>query len=471
MRSTSSPPSCPPRWATARTDRRTYGAQVGVIAAKLGLPLLPWQQQVVDVALEVDPATGRLAYREVVVTVPRQAGKTTLLLAVMTWRAVTWPNQRITYTAQSGKDARLKWEDDHVPLLERSPFAEMFTVRKTNGSEAIRWRNGSLHTVISPTDTAGHGTQCDLGVVDEAFHLADHRLEQGLKPAMVTRDQPQLWVISTAGTSSSYYLKAKVERGRDAVRDKATCGMAYFEWSAEPEDDPTDPATWRRCIPSLGHMPNVTEDVIAAEQRSMEPAEFERAYLNRWTLQAFASKIPGRSWDAALSDTSPEPIDATFAVDIAPDRSAGSIVVCDGSTFELADRRQGTDWIIPRCIELWDRYQPVAFVADAVGPAAAIVPELEAAGVRVHVTNSTDMATACGRFYDAIVNRSVHHTGQPDLTTAVAGAATRKLGDRWAWSRSSSSVDISPLVAATLALWGAQTLERETAEAAPVFAY
>ncbi|NBW21065.1 MAG: terminase, partial [Caulobacteraceae bacterium] len=430
MRSTSSPPSCPPRWATPRTDRQTYGPQVAIISERLGLPLMPWQQQVVDVALEIDPDTGRLAYRDVVVTVPRQAGKTTLLLAVMTWRALAWPGQRITYTAQSGKDARLKWEDDQVPVLERSPFGEMFSVRKTNGSEAIRWRNGSLHTVISPTDTAGHGTQCDLGVVDEAFHLPDHRLEQGLKPAMITRDQPQLWVISTAGTPSSYYLKAKVERGRDAVRDGATSGLAYFEWCAEPEDDPADPRTWWRCIPSLGH--TVTEDAIAAEQRSMEPAEFERAFLNRWTLQAFASKIPGRSWDACAGDTSPEPDDACFAVDIAPDRSAGSIVVCDGTTFELADRRQGTEWIIPRCIELWDRYHPVAFVMDGVGPAAAIVHELEAAGIRVEVTGAQDMASACGRFYDAVVNRKVRHTDQADLTTAVAGAATRKLGDRWA---------------------------------------
>ncbi|NBW09898.1 MAG: hypothetical protein EBR82_17920 [Caulobacteraceae bacterium] len=87
------------------------------------------------------------------------------------------------------------------------------------------------------------------------------------------------------------------------------------------------------------------------------------------------------------------------------------------------------------------------------------------------MTGAQDMASACGRFYDAVVNRKVRHTDQADMTTAVAGAATRKLGDRWAWSRSTSAVDISPLVAATLALWGAQTLEREVAAVAPVFAY
>jgi hypothetical protein len=36
---------------------------------------------------------------------------------------------------------------------------------------------------------------------------------------------------------------------------------------------------------------------------------------------------------------------------------------------------------------------------------------------------------------------------------APKGASTRPLGDAWAWSRRSSLVDVSPLVASTLALW------------------
>ena len=49
---------------------------------------MPWQQHVADVALEVDPATGLLAYREVVVTIPRQSGKSSLALAIMVHRAI-----------------------------------------------------------------------------------------------------------------------------------------------------------------------------------------------------------------------------------------------------------------------------------------------------------------------------------------------------------------------------------------------
>ncbi len=93
---------CPPRYATLRDPGRpTLGGQVADVAEALGTPLMAWQRQVADTALEVDPATGRLAYREVGLTVPRQQGKTTLELAVMVHRCRTWARSRVLYAAQT----------------------------------------------------------------------------------------------------------------------------------------------------------------------------------------------------------------------------------------------------------------------------------------------------------------------------------------------------------------------------------
>jgi hypothetical protein len=41
------------------------------------------------------------------------------------------------------------------------------------------------------------------------------------------------------------------------------------------------------------------------------------------------------------------------------------------------------------------------------------------------------------------------------------------LADAWAWSRKNSATDISPLVASTLALWGAVNAKDD----APMFAF
>src|SRR5262245_7346570 len=108
--------SCEPRWATPRSpQRRTLGPQVAAVAARLGTPLMPWQRLVADVGLEL-LEDGRPAYREVIVPVPRQSGKTSLILAVEVQRAVGWAPafgpQRLVYSAQTGADARKKLLED-----------------------------------------------------------------------------------------------------------------------------------------------------------------------------------------------------------------------------------------------------------------------------------------------------------------------------------------------------------------------
>jgi hypothetical protein len=70
----------------------------------------------------------------------------------------------------------------------------------------------------------------------------------------------------------------------------------------------------------------------------------------------------------------------------------------------------------------------------------------------VEVRTSREHADACGQFYDLVDHEKLRHLGTKDLTAAVRGAVKRPLGDAWAWTRTKSPVDITPLVAATLAV-------------------
>jgi hypothetical protein len=88
------------------------------------------------------------------------------------------------------------------------------------------------------------------------------------------------------------------------------------------------------------------------------------------------------------------------------------------------------------------------------------VTELENRGVRVEPVNASEHAKACGTFYDAVDQRTVRHLGTAELVTALKGAVKRPLGDAWAWSRKSSTVDITPLVACTIGLWGVENRVR-----------
>lgn len=71
-----------------------------------------------------------------------------------------------------------------------------------------------------------------------------------------------------------------------------------------------------------------------------------------------------------------------------------------------------------------------------------------------HFTNTEDVTTACALIFDSAMEAQVRHVGQPQLTASLNSARKRSIGDRWAWNRKSADSDITPIVAATLALWG-----------------
>src|SRR5262245_55344483 len=105
MPATSTMPSriCSPKFATRRRpERPTFGPRLAKIAAQLGQPFMPWQRLAADVGGEYDPATGVPYYREVIITIPRQSGKTTLFLSWQIDRCLApqWAQpQRSVFTA------------------------------------------------------------------------------------------------------------------------------------------------------------------------------------------------------------------------------------------------------------------------------------------------------------------------------------------------------------------------------------
>jgi phage terminase large subunit-like protein len=457
---------CPPRYSTPRSpERRTLGGAAANVAKQLGIPLMPWQRQVLDVALEIAPSTGRLVYREVICGTPRQSGKTTLLLTLMLTRALMAPQQQIRYTAQTGADARKKLIDDWTPLLDSSRFSELYRKRMTNGHEALRFRNGSHVGLVATTAKSGHGGTIDLAILDEAFAHPDARLEQAMKPAMITRPQPQLWIVSTAGTmTASPYLLGKVQGGREIAEAALTHSVAYFEWSADEDLDPADPATWWSCMPALGH--TVTEEAVASDFASMERHEFERAYLNRWTTALSDPVIALEDWIALADQSSVLQDPVTLAVDVSPDRSRASIGAAgkrsDGLWhLEVVEAKQGTSWVVQRLSEIVRSHRVNAVIYDPGSPAGSLSAQMAELSAELVPVSARQLADACGLLYDGVTEQALRHLGTSELVSALDGAAKRPLGDAWAWSRKSSAIDISPLVACTLAYWGARAREQK----------
>ena len=239
---------------------------------------MPWQCETNAAATELD-GDGRFVYRQVVLEVMRQQGKTVNLLALMMSRALRRPGTQIAYTAQTRLDARHRLLDVWWPIIERSKLKGMVKARKGSGSEALVFKNGSMLGLVSGTQTSGHGDAVDLGVIDEAWAQEDDHIEQAIRPAMMTRDA-QLWVVSAAGTERSTYFRGKVEDGRPRAEMGLTDTGAYFGYGAADDADPGDPETWWSCMPALGV--TVPEETVRSDFELMKLPEFRRAYLCQW---------------------------------------------------------------------------------------------------------------------------------------------------------------------------------------------
>lgn len=468
---TSSETGALPRWSSPRrADRPTWGPRIARVSERLGKPFMPWQRIVSDIAHEVNPDTGCLAYSEVRLLVPRQSGKSTEIFAKSIWRMIDAAGlggrQTLLYVAQSRNKAREKFVDDYLTEVRAArALRGKWRERLSNGSEQIHWRNGSRWGIDAVTKKSGHGSTLDAGDIDEAFSHVDARVEQALRPAMITRPNSQLWVVSTAGDETSLYLNAKMQSGRKMVEEGVDSGVAYFEWSAEPDADPGDPATWWSCMPALGF--TVTEDRIRAEYTAMSAdgdlAGFRRAYLNiPQDGAATDTVIPLAQW-RRQADTAQEPFHdqpPAFAVDVTPDRGLAAI----GNAFwrpdgapqgEVVQTGPGTDWVVKALVELVRRHPRAIVVIDPSGPAGSLITDLEHERVAVVKTTARDMAQACGWLHDATIAGTWHHAGQSVLDDALRAAAKRPLGDAWAWDRKhAGDAPIAPLVAVTLAVWG-----------------
>jgi hypothetical protein len=425
------------------------GARAGRIGRALfGIEPLDWEQYTLDHMGE-RRSDGRLRYRIVVITVARQNGKSVILRIRLADELIAGSSTSCVMSHDRAQAREIVFEP-LADALDTDRFRPLGPkIRHANGFERIVL--GALDSrlvLLSPTEKGAHGYSLDLAVVDEAWSLFDYRVPQAITPTQVHRPDPQLVVVSTAGTEQSAWLRSLVDRGR-AGTDPS---MLYLEWSAPGELDPADPAAWRAANPSYGQ--GISHEALEAAFASMPEQEFERAHLNRWTVAA-ETVIGPAAW-ASCHDVEPIGPELVLAFDVELDRSSSAIVAA-GSTssgrlgVEVIEQRPGTEWVLPRLVTLAARHDPIAIVANGAGPAKSLVEQGPAAGVALETYNSTSYVAACQVFFDLVSSGRLSQRAERPLDLAVAAAGRRALGGSWVFGRAHPGAVISPLVAAALA--------------------
>lgn len=435
-------------------------------AAVAGLMLDDWQKLTLRQGL-AERRDGRYAALEVGVCAPRQCGKGGIIEALELAGLFVFELGLIIHSAHlfdTSKDAMRRL----LELIESVPDFDRRVKRKTqsHGEEGITLKGGQRIRFRTRTKGGGRGLSGDLVIGDEAM-IFPEATYGALLPTLSARPNPQAWLLGSAVDKEIHDHGLVFSRMRARAIAGEAPSLAWFEWSvdaASPElvDDRTasDPAQWAVANPALGI--RITEEYVAAERQALAARSFavERLGVGDWPSPDEADTVINLDAFDELADRHSTMVDpVVFAFDVSPDRRKAAIVAAgarpDGLRHvEVIDHRHGTGWLVERLVELVDRHSPAAVACDGLGPAASLAGELERAGVRGVVLLSTDeYAKACGGLFDMVEQRTLRHLGTSELRDAVKGAARRPLGERWAWSRKTSTVDITPLVAATVALW------------------
>jgi phage terminase large subunit-like protein len=449
-----------PRIASVPPSVASTGLEALELCRMAGLILDPWQEFVLANALG-ERDDGKWSAFEVGVVVSRQNGKGSLLEARELVGLFLLGERLLIHSAHQF-DTSLEAFRRLLALIEDTPDFDRHVrrVSRSHGEEGIELDTGQRIRFRTRTKGGGRGFTGDCLILDEAMILPE-TAHGALLPTLSARPNPQVWYTASAVDQEVHEHGVVLARIRERGIAGDDPGLAYFEWSAEDENHEE---AWAQANPGLGI--RITAEHIAREQRSMDARTFavERLGIGDWPRTDGANTVISLEDWMKLEDPRSAPGDPLcFAVDISPNRAFASIAVAgpraDGKRhIEIVEHRQGTGWVADRLARLVKMHKPLGVVLDAAGPAASLLPELGDLELETTVVNAKEHAQACGLFFDACQQDMLRHLGTLELIVAVKGAVTRPLGEAWAWSRKSSTVDISPLVAVTLALWGSATV-------------
>ena len=459
-----------PRIHTGPPSVLSEGARVRRLAQDLaGLRLDPWQEWVLDEALG-RRADGKWSAFEVALIVARQNGKGAILeaLSLAALFLDDFGVNLILHSAHEFKTAeeaflRIEARIEDNPALRK----RVKNIYRAAGKESVTLKNRKRLRFVARSKASGRGFTADLIIMDEAYEL-EYEAIRAMLPTLSARPNPQIWYTSTAGDERSTKLGSLRDHGIKGDGSR----LFFAEWSAGEWDDYLagridldDPQVWADNNPGMGI--RISDEYITAEREAMidDPAGFakERLSVSRYPVQEPGwAVVPAKFWDARQVDVPERRRPFAFGVDAQPGQLSAAVCAAfwDGDHVVVevpeGDHRPETSWVVGRMVELRRKYRPVGVVVDPAGPAAGLIPELERAGVEVVKPAASELGAAFAQFTTGVLEPDgpIRHTGQPELAAALRGATAKDTGDGGKkWTRKDSTVDISPLVAATLAQW------------------
>lgn len=432
-------------------------------------PLDPWQRWLGIHGLELLP-DGRPRFRQIVVLVARQNGKTELLvLLTLFWMYVLGVGM-VLGTSTKLDYARESWLKA-VKLVKKIPELRELTpdklIRSANGEQEMATLDESRYKIAASNEEGGRSLTVNRLVEDELRQHRDWSAHEAAENAMNAVPDAQAWAISNEGDERAVVLTAlKTQALEFIVTGAGDYRLGYFGWTAPDGCGLLNLEALAQANPNLGRRVDVEALLGKAARAQVAGGEQEARFRTEVMCQrvprldADPDRISAAAWEACVDPESAPAGAVVLAVDMPPGGSACSIAVAGRRADGLAHigviaYGHGTDWVPGRLAELVEAHGASGVLWQPTAPIGALAGRFEDTDLPMLPVTATEMAQACGALKDDVLNGRLRHGGTTVLDDAFA-SAERRVGveGAWTWGRRKSAGDISPLVAVTLALWG-----------------
>lgn len=408
---------------------------------------------------------GTPLYPQMAILMPRRATKTTSIWTVLLGLCHLNPGFRVVTTAQTGVIASQRMREV-MTYLEKAGFEEAGgTLYWSGGRERITFPNGSVIWCVKPKSGAFRSEAADIEFFDEAGELdpeMSQDLQGGALPLMDTRPMGQVIIAGTPAKSREGLLWDALEEGRHG---KEGCGVLDYSVSDEEELVTIDEdgkahvveEVLRKCHPGIGTL--TTYQKIAGRLEKMGRVMFEREYGCRFPFTSHMTAISQLQWEKLAKTTQKAPARLALAYDVAPDDSFSALCAAwrdekGVAHIAVVKYSPGSGWL-PDAIRAAAKKYNAVVGHDTIGANQAVAEALMKSppSPRLKPKMMKEMMSAAQTMVADINKNKLVQFSQPSLNKAVAGASWRNVNNSGRlFARKASGFDVSPLVAASIAL-------------------
>ena len=457
--------SWPPKWLTPvpiedqlRGDGELYANfteavcrvtkdSVGSPAGKL-LVLRDWQKELLNHTF-ARRDDGRFRHRTALIGMARKSGKSALGASMgLAGLTLGGAGSEIYSCAADKEQARIVFGTAKRMIEMDEELSSMFTPYR----DAIEFKDkGSVYRVLSAEAYSKEGLNpSPLVIFDEVHAQPSWELWNVLSLAGGAREDSLLLGITTAGVKTQSNGQDSLcyslyQYGQKLVKEEIKDQSFFFAWwePEKPETDHRNEEIWAQSNPGLGDITDLDE-MRSAVLRTPE-AEFRTKRLNCFVNTSVAW-LPTGAWEAlADEDRYPEiGEDVVLAFDGAFSNDSTALVawLLGGDKPHLMvvglwerpdDAEQ--DWHIPvaeveeTIIGTFrdERFNVREIVFDPARWQRTFMVLDEAGLPVVSYPNSAErMVPATQKFYEAVVNQSFTHDGNPALARHIANCVTKQ---------------------------------------------